>query len=97
MKTVQLNMKDVAVERQVERKRLVNVEFEMVRKEYAHGYVQCKGPGAAIEVVDKETGASCKVFLHELGAEPDQEFIKMVDAAGAALDAILNGVVRSDD
>ena len=84
-----MNQKDEAVERQVARGRLVNVEFETIKKTYSHGCVQCPGPGAAVEVVDKNTSASCRVFLHDLGAEADQEFVKMINAAGAALDTIL--------
>jgi hypothetical protein len=86
--------KDAAVERQASRCRTVNVEFETVRKEYAHGYVQCPGDGAAVEVVDKNTGASCKLFLHELGDDEDQELVMMIDAAGAALDVVLKGRVE---
>ncbi len=84
-----MNPKDEAVERQAARCRLVNVEFGTVRKEYAHGFIQCPGPGAAVEVIDKHTNASCRLFLHDLGDDEDQGLIKMIDAAGAAVDAIL--------
>jgi hypothetical protein len=92
-----MNAKDEAVEREVARGRLVNVEFETIRKTYSHGCVQCPGPGAAVEVVDKKTNASCRVFLHDLGAQPDEEFVKMIDAAGAALDTILKCWVAPSD
>jgi hypothetical protein len=84
-----MNPKDQAVDRQASRCRQVNVEFETIRKEYAHGYVQCPGPGAAVEVVDKHTNASCRLVLHDLGDNEDEGLIRMIDAAGAALDAIL--------
>ena len=84
-----MNPKDEAVERQAVRCRSVNVEFETIRKEYAHGYVQCPGPGAGVEVIDKKTNASCRLFLHELGDDEDRALIGMIDAAGAALDALL--------
>jgi len=84
-----MNPKDEAVEREAARYRVVNVEFETIRKEYSHGFVQCPGPGAAVEVICKKTNASCRLFLHDLGGDEDQGLIRMIDAAGAALDAIL--------
>jgi hypothetical protein len=77
------------VDREAARGRLVNVEFEMLRENYAHGYVLCHGPGASVEVIDKNTNASCKLFLHDLGGEPDQELAKMIDIAGETLDAVV--------
>jgi hypothetical protein len=88
-----MNPKDEAVDRQAARARTVNVEYETVRKEYSHGYVQCPGAGAAVEVVDKHTNASCRLFLHDLGDDEDRELVIMIDAAGAALDAILESRV----
>ena len=78
---MQVNPKDEAVDRQAVRGRSVNVEFATVRKEYSHGYVQCPGPGATVELVDKRTNASCRLFLHDLGGNEDQELITMIDAA----------------
>jgi hypothetical protein len=86
-----MNPKDAAVDRQASRCRQVNVEFETIRTQYSHGYVQCPGRGAAVEVVDKDTNASCKLFLDDLGDDEDQGLIRMIDAAGAALDAVLKG------
>ena len=79
-----MNPKDAAVERQASRCRLVNVEFETIQKEYSHGYIRCPGRGAAVEVVDRDTNASCRLFLHDLGDDEDEEMIRMIDAAGAA-------------
>ena len=84
-----MNPKDEAVDRQASQCRLVNVEYQMIREEYEHGYVQCPGCGATVEVVDKHSSASCRVFLPDLGDDEDRVLIKMIDAAGAALDAAL--------
>jgi hypothetical protein len=84
-----MNSKDEAVDRQASQCRLVNVEFATIRKEYSHGYVQCPGPGAAVEVIDKHTSASCRLVLQDLGDDEDAELVRMIDAAGAALDALL--------
>jgi hypothetical protein len=84
-----MNPKDEAVNREAARCRLVNVEYETVRKKYSHGFVQCLGPGVTVEVICKNTNASCRLFLHELGDDEDHELSTLIDAAGAALNAIL--------
>ena len=84
-----MNPKDEAVERQAVRCRSVNVEYATIRKEYAPRIRPMSWAGAAVEVVDKHTSASCRLFLHELGDDDDKGLIRMIDAAGAALDALL--------